>query len=707
MRKLVFIGMVIVATGPGIASTMPSSWMQGHVPSCMFEDMVPIDSQAPASTFEYFGRTFSLDIPDFWTDEYQAMQTRALDLTRLETQAVPVDPGDAWGATHHASVNVTRVTYSPSDWNGASLLIDGDLYEPATPQPNGTLPGVLYMHGLYGDKRGGREKGLSIASKGGVCISISLPGHGLSNGPIIAPDTIFNYSTNETGRKSPVFFLGIQAGIGALRVLESIASVNASNLAITGDSWGGLHAQFIAGVEYAMNGNNRVKVTVVYMASGDILTSAREGSIANILRPVKLDPANPGETELAFAQDWDPMIYAAQVSNIHYIIGTNDEFFTLNAVLKTLEVIKLRQPNGTLGVTIFPGGHHGIGIPSSNRPRILRKYTWNENIALPTIEGMVQPRYNVFDQSMDVVVNASMPGMDPTGEIDYIFVGFKHHQLLDSWKVTRVEKQDATATTGGALISVTVPGPLFSCDADVVLGVVLEDGSMFTTKTFHFTLVTAWTCIIIPLAVAGMVLLMLAWYVRAKRGLLGRSCRGQDGRTREVTRGRRAFLEALKGWHASLDTRDIVLATRMGVLATCEGLTLWAFTLDWVGIGINNITHWLGPVDILKSELYAYLHPYEFIVGIVIALYVIALCTFTFAPRFASVLNILFATIIIVIVPVARFVILNLPRSDVLAGIMFSVEGGTIVTIVVAIAQIVFSTWFKRWRKAQGNRAPA
>ncbi|MHA1682178.1 MAG: hypothetical protein ACTSUE_14670, partial [Promethearchaeota archaeon] len=157
-----------------------------------------------ADSFDYLGHNFSLSLPDFWEEEYNASKIFPLNLTVLENYSIVQQPDQDYRITNNVTLNVTHVTFTPCNYSSSPMIIDADIYEPAAPQPAGTLPGVLLLHGLGGSKGNNNTLAMKIAARGAVCIAISLPGHGNSGGPPPLPDHIFNYSReSDESRKSP------------------------------------------------------------------------------------------------------------------------------------------------------------------------------------------------------------------------------------------------------------------------------------------------------------------------------------------------------------------------------------------------------------------------------------------------------------------------------------------------------------------------
>ncbi|MHA1997075.1 MAG: hypothetical protein ACTSU9_03090 [Promethearchaeota archaeon] len=662
-------------------------------------------SQAPSDSIMYHGRNLSLEIPDFWSDAYWDIGNVSLNFTRVTTRTATQQPDPAYGITLPVQVNITHVTYTPGLWNGTSMTIDGDLYEPAIEPAAGTAPALLYMHGLFGEKSQGSFDGMRFAARGGVCLCISLPGHGLSDGPVLLPEIIFNYTMTGEGRKWPIFFYGVQAGIGGLNALSNLTPVNSSFLNVIGGSWGGLHAQLISGVEHDIRGSVRLKNTIVYIASGDLLTCIRQDSITNIMRPTSLNGAHPGEFEYALMQDWDPLIYAAQVPSIHYIIGTNDDFFVMDAFRTTLDAIRSRQPSGYIGTSIIPGGHHDPGVGPGMTGRLLRVQIWGDDVSFPNVSMNTSLENQGWGDRVRIIGNVNLNGNDNVSSIREAFIGYKHHYFSAKWKRMPVSV-DGSPGDQDFNCSVLLPGPWLDAKTDVVFGVEFIDGSIFTTELESHRSKTPWTWIFSLLVAFALLGLMVSWLKKMELSLLVRGAdpvKDDAGATKsESARGIRERVhrtfEKLWMWVKSA-RRDEILVLRCAVLTCTEVIVILSLGLKWIGAGFNDTTLFFSPIDIVNKELGWYLGSANIIIGLLFIPHGIAILITLHAPKVAAALNTILAVGIVVLVPVVKNFVLSLPEDPVLGSLVIEAQVGVYVTIIVSIVQIVLAVLFKKWIK--------
>jgi hypothetical protein len=637
----------------------------------------------------YFGENLTLKIPEFWSSEYQSIKSGTFNFTRLSSRLETQTPVFSYNITKHQQVNITHVTFNISSWDGTALLIDGDLYEPMNISTSTNHPGFLFMHGLFGEKSKGYERGKMIAAKGSVCLSISLPGHGVSEGPKLYPDLIFNYTNTPEGRKSPLLFLGIRAGLAALQVLENHPNVNGSNLGISGVSWGGIHTQYIAGVEHALNGNNRLKSTVVNAAAGDLLTSALQDSMAIMFCPSFLDPSKMSELGMAFIQDWDPMIYAAQISKINYIVGTNDEFFSFTAMQNTFAAIKAAQPNGTLEISLIPGGHHDQNIPWESLGSILRRDLWQESSWNPQLNMSFHSEYLFWGSQIQVSVQLRIPNDFSIDDINEMTVSYKHYHLGSVWKSISIPIDKSKVHNNSGVQSFTatikIPRPIMNCKTEFYTSIQLKDGGILSTHPMDTQSKTPSTYLF-PILILGLLysLMYLCW-------------RNFNKKLSEK------YLNSIEMVE---EKERIILFSRLklGLLILCETLILYSILMDWVGAGITEKDLYISPLDILSRELYIFMNSGYWLYFVILGFYVVAVLIFLYRPKMAAMLNLLFGVIIAILVPFVKYFVLVLPDQPILNTLEIRYGVGVWLCIIGAIFQwIVEHKWQQILKKIPLN----
>ncbi|MFX1448119.1 MAG: alpha/beta hydrolase family protein, partial [Promethearchaeota archaeon] len=145
------------------------------------------------------------------------------------------------------------------------------------------------------------------------------------------------------------------------RVLETLPFVNNSQIMVTGKSYGGLNAMWLAGIA-----GERIAGVSVYIAIGDIAK--------NLLHPEKLIfwvlGKNPRNIPKSYLTDqllrFDPIYYlkSAKLPPILWQVGTNDDFFHYSSIKGTYDAV---QHNSKF-LQIFPNDHHGFpGFEGSSK----------------------------------------------------------------------------------------------------------------------------------------------------------------------------------------------------------------------------------------------------------------------------------------------------------------------------------------------------
>jgi len=614
----------------------------------------PSESSEPA-IIEYYGEEISLSIPGFWAEEYDQIQNSDLNFTRHSSRTFTQRPNPTIGITSEQEIKETYVTYQITSWDGSPLLIGGYLYEPVELREPNSVPGVLILHGMFHTKRQGRSVGRSIAARGGVGLSISLPGHGRSEGPDMVPDLIFDYSNiNIEGRQSPLFFLGVRAGLAGFRVLEQHPHIKGSNLGLVGTSWGGIHAQYISGVEHARNGNARLKMTFIDIAGGDILTTGRGGSAGILVAPSYLDPNNRDELMMDMIQDWDPMIYAAQIPKIFYNVGTNDELFTYASIQNTWAVIKANQPHGILEVASIPGGHHGIPWRAT-AVRLAVRDLWGGDVFTPQIHITCASPGDALDQ---VAVEIRIPLDANLAEVDEISVNYKNHHLGTLWNSILISF-DASQFERGAdaqvfTTSVSLPNPWIRSKTEVFASVRLSDGTTISSLPIS-EIRTTYLTYILPIFIVGVVFVMFWLTWKTKYRQLVRAKGNTDAIQEDIMHKFR--------W-------------RNSTLLITEAVVLFTFTLNWVGASANEQEYWLNPLMLLREQLFTYMGSISWTFYAILGFFAVTVATVLYFPRVAALTNFLAGAIMATGVYIVKNHVLSLPDDPFLDSMELYIGSG-------------------------------
>jgi len=635
-----------------------------------------------SAIIEYYGNEIPLSIPEFWAEEYRNIKNRPLNFTRHSSHTSTQQPNPALGITEEQEIKVTYVTYEISSWDGSPLVIEGDLYEPADLGDSESLPGVLVMHSFGSDKRQGRSTGRSIAARGGVCLSISLPSHGGSEGPPIMPDLVFNYTNASLeGRQPPLIFLGVRAGLAGLGVLDEHPNVDGSILGIVGTSWGGLHAQYVSGIEHAMNDDPRLKMTFVDIAGGDILTTRLGESTGILTAPFYSNPIHRSELVMDMIKDWDPMVYAAQIPKIFYNVGTNDEFLTFASARNTWAAIRANNPNGVLEVASIPGAHHGIRWRETAFRLALRDL-WGDDILIPEIAIAPASPGDSLDQ-INLKIRVP-PGADIAG-IEEISVSYKNHHLGTLWNSISIPFDESQFEVGSDskvfTISVPLPRPWINSKTDVFASLRLSGSVVLSSLPLSEKRTTYYTYLL-PTAVVGLVFFVfwITWKERYNKIV---RCTGRSN--------------AIQG-----DIRT-KFRWRNSILIATEAVVLLAFTLSWVGASANQQVFWLNPLILLKKELYTYMGPLAWTFFVMLGLYSFTVVLVLYFPRIAAITNFLVGAIMAVGVYIVKNYVLRLPDSALVESMELTIGIGVWIMLCASIIQLFTERFWTNWEQRAGN----
>ncbi len=220
-----------------------------------------------------------------------------------------------------------NITFNSHYFNGSIITIHAVVVKPSAESQG--LPGILVMHGTGGSYSQMLPFGLQVASKGYAVMMMDSPGCGQSTGPGSSPENTVNFSE---GPYSAYYYHNVLAASRAITVLSSLPYVNGSAIAASGASMGGVTTFILAAVD------DRVRAAIPVVASGYFDEIAQEGSLANFIIPQGVKASDPEALDLI--RYFDCRAYAQQLEvPTLMLVGTNDEFFFLEAVNKTYSLI--------------------------------------------------------------------------------------------------------------------------------------------------------------------------------------------------------------------------------------------------------------------------------------------------------------------------------------------------------------------------------
>jgi cephalosporin-C deacetylase-like acetyl esterase len=434
----------------------------------------------------------NFDILDFWENEIERVNSTPLNIVY----------GDNRTIEHTISfsnklfeLKAQDIYFDSPNWVGAqpqNLTLYGVLLYPEVIKSSN--PGALCMHGLNGKIEEAFDLAIPYLEKGFIVLCHSHPGHGKSDGPEPEPGNLYYEGAyNESAH----FYLTLSGAIQGLRVLETLPFVNNSQIMVTGKSYGGLNAMWLAGIQ-----GDRIAGVTAYIAIGDIAKNLNypDKLIFWILGKNYIEI--PGSYETDQLLRFDPIYYlkSPKLPPIMWQIGTNDDFFHYSSIRGTYDAVQ----HTAKFLQIFPNDHHGFpGFEGSSKFFI--DYILNNGSVPPQIN--ITNKYKTQDLRGDILHIALR--VNSTEEIDSIQMVYKYTDILGStWEYFNLNIIDEINWEG------ELSPTLFSSNLDYYIIVKLKNpskawfssnifsaGMIISNVTIPFIIITS-LIIIIPLAIS-------------------------------------------------------------------------------------------------------------------------------------------------------------------------------------------------------------
>ena len=379
-----------------------------------------------SSVFSMSANGDDFNILDFWEKEIERVNNTPLNIVY----------GDNHTIEHITSfsnkkyeLNAQDIYFNSPNWVGVqpqNLTLYGVLLYPEIIKSSN--PGALIMHGLNGEIDEAFDLAIPYLEKGFVVLSHSHPGHGKSEGAEPEPGNLYYEGAyNESAH----FYLTLCGAIQGLRVLETLPFVNNSQIMVTGKSYGGLNAMWLAGVL-----GDRIAGVTAYIAIGDIAK--------NLIHPDKLIfwilGKNVREIPDSYVTNqllrFDPIYYlnSSKLPPILWQIGTNDDFFHYSAIKGTFDSVQHKNKF----LQIFPNDHHGFpGFEGSSKFFI--DYVLNNGSIPPQINiTSISKTQDLRGDNLHIALR-----VNSTEEIDSIQMVYKYTDILGStWEYISLDRID-------------------------------------------------------------------------------------------------------------------------------------------------------------------------------------------------------------------------------------------------------------------------
>jgi len=415
-----------------------------------------LDSLTPSNNkvFSVSASGDNFDILDFWENEIERVNNTPLNIVYGDNNYTISHTNSFSDKLYE--LKAQDIYFNSPNWVGAqpqNLTLYGVLLYPEIIKSSN--PGALCMHGLNGEIEEAFDLAIPYLEKGFVVLCHSHPGHGKSEGTEPEPGNLYYEGAyNESAH----FYLTLCGAIQGLRVLEALPFVNNSQIMVTGKSYGGLNAMWLAGIL-----GERIAGVTAYIAIGDIAK--------NLVHPDKLIfwilGKNVGDIPNSYVTNqllrFDPIYYlnSSKLPPILWQIGTNDDFFHYSAIKGTFDSV---QHNNKF-LQIFPNDHHGFpGYEGSSKFFI--EYILKNGSIPPQINiTSITKTQDLRGDNLHVVLR-----VNSTEEIDSIQLVFKYTDILGStWEYVLLDSIDEMNWEGD--ISPTI----FSSNLDYYIIVNLKN----------------------------------------------------------------------------------------------------------------------------------------------------------------------------------------------------------------------------------------
>ena len=406
----------------------------------------------------------NFDILNFWANEIERVNNTPLNIIFGNNRTIEHEISYS---DKLYELKAQDIYFLSPNWVGAqpqNLTLFGVLLYPEIVKSSN--PGALCMHGLNGEIKDAFDLAIPYLEKGFVVLCHSHPGHGKSEGTEPDPRNLYYEGAyNESAH----FYLTLCGAIQGLRVLESLSFVNNSQIMVTGKSYGGMNAMWLAGIA-----GERIAGVTAYIAIGDIAKNLHhpEQLIFWVLGKNVRDIPDSYLTDQLLR--FDPIYYlnSTKLPPIMWQIGTNDDFFHYSSIKGTYDAVH----HNSKFLQIFPNDHHGFpGFEGSSEFFI--DFVLNNGPTPPRIN--ITNNYKTQDLRGDNLrislhVNSSV-------EVDSVQIVYRYTDIIGTcWEEKNLSRTNGTYCEGELNPSI------FSSNLDYYIIVNLKNMTnvWFSSKIF-------------------------------------------------------------------------------------------------------------------------------------------------------------------------------------------------------------------------------
>ena len=617
-----------------------------------------------SSLFSVSANDDNFNILDFWENEIERVNSTPLNIVYGDNRTI--EHAISFSSEIY-ELKAQDIYFNSPNWVGAqpqNLTLYGVILYPEIIKSSN--PGALCMHGLNGKIEDAFDLAIPYLEKGFIVLCHSHPGHGKSEGAEPEPGNLYYEGAyNESAH----FYLTLCGAIQGLRVLETLPFVNNSQLMVTGKSYGGLNAMWLAGIL-----GERIAGVSAYIAIGDIAK--------NLLHPEQLIFWILGKNAMEIPDSYltnqllrfDPIYYlrSPKLPPIMWQIGTNDDFFDYSSIKGTYDAVQ----HAAKFLQIFPNDHHGFpGFEGSSKFFI--DYVLNNGSIPPQINiTSVSKTQDIRGDNLHIALR-----VNSTDEIESIHMVYKYTDILGStWEYISLDRVDEMNWEGK--LSPTI----LNSNLDYYITVNLKNMSnvWFSSNIFSAGIMKSNLTIPFIIIISIIIIIPLAILIRRK--------------------------------YYKIPEMNFEDRIRMKHNVFIE-ITL-IFIVDLIYY-ISLIMPWIGyeSGDVIFNHIYIFNNLYtwklyfgEFASSLTTIFFIATIVNSQLnfiSLRFSAILKLLYPTIMLVFISVIPFLSGVLDPNSLMANFGLVFPGiGPILMIVCSILLFLIGIWEKKYKNKLGIRTP-
>lgn len=405
------------------------------------------------------------DILEFWannTNGLKRIESTPINLTFFGEREKIIYDGKYFGAQDISFDSPNWVDAKP-----AKFKLNGTILYPRNVSGSlGKVPAVLDMHGLNGRRSMELEFAMEFVALGSVALIYDHPGHGDSEGPAA---TTTNFNFQKDFERSSHQYLTICGAIQAIRVLESLPEVDATNIISTGHSYGALNTMYISSIY-----SSHIKAAFPVIAVGGWEEIVAEDAFYSVMGVNKANMNPTFWTNQALRIDPKYYIKAPNLPPTLFRVGTSDDFFTYPCINITFNSLV----SDDKWYQVHPNGHHAL-FNDKETANYFFNYTILGGPDPPEISYLAPEKTSsLLGDSFKAkfTVNSEY-------EIKKVELSYRYYNILgDPWRSTEIfETSDGSGTWEGVIN----PGML-SSEVEYLLIVHLNTtGSVWFTSQIY------------------------------------------------------------------------------------------------------------------------------------------------------------------------------------------------------------------------------